>query len=247
MTISRSAIISRPSGKARVRLLLLRHGQSESNRDWRFTGWSDVSLTARGREEARRAGEALGADGLVFGACYSSCLRRASETARIVLEAMGQGNLPVQETWRLNERHYGALEGLRWWQGILRFGPVQVVRCRRSHEAAPPLLRTGDPGHPANDPRYGDVPRDQLPGGESLRDAQARLAPVWEGQVALDLRRGVDTLVVAHKNILRAFLRLLSQASGVDVGREVIHRCEPILFELDTDLRIVRRHIGGRD
>jgi len=235
-------------GEARpyARLMLLRHGQSEWNNQGRFTGWTDVSLTERGRDESRRAGEAIAATGMRFGACYSSCLRRAVDTANLVLLAMGQPDLPVNTTWRLNERHYGALQGLLWWQGVLRFGPSVVVRCKKSHDVAPPLLRDGDPRHPANDPRYADVPRDQLPRGESLGDARVRLMPAWEREIAPNLRRGIDTLVVAHKHTIRVLTRLLSEASVMDVNREVINTCEPILFEFDASLKLVGHSTGSR-
>ena len=235
---------SRPGPHAR--LMLLRHGQSEWNNEGRFTGWTDIPLTQHGREESRRAGEVIAATGIRFGACYSSCLQRALDTANLVLLAMDQGDLPVHTTWRLNERHYGALQGLRWWQGALRFGPSIVVRCKKSHDVPPPLLRDGDPRHPANDPRYADVPRDQLPRGESLGDARVRLAPAWESEIAPNLRRGVDTLVVAHKNTIRALTRLLSEVCVMDVGREVVNTCEPILFEFDASLKLVNRGTDDR-
>jgi len=224
--------------------MLLRHGESQWNNEGRFTGWTDVPLTERGRDESRRAGEVIAASGIRFGACYSSCLQRASDTASLVLVAMGQADLPVQTTWRLNERHYGALQGLLWWQGVLRFGPSIVVRCKKSHEVPPPLLSEGDPRHPANDPRYADVPRDLLPRGESLGDARIRLTPAWENEIAPTLGRGIDTLVVAHKNTIRALTRLLSQISVMDVDREVIKTCEPIVFEFDESMKLVSHDAG---
>lgn len=236
------------AGEARphARLMLLRHGESQWNNEGRFTGWTDVELTDRGRDESRRAGAVLAGSGIRFGACYSSCLRRATDTATLVLEAMGQGELSVQTTWRLNERHYGALQGLLWWQGALRFGPSIVVRCKKSHDVRPPLLRDGDPRHPANDPRYADVPRGELPDGESLADARQRLTPAWENEIAPSLRRGIDTLVVAHKNTLRALTRLLSEVSLEAVDHEVIRTCEPILYEFDASLKLVGHAVGDR-
>lgn len=227
-------------------LMLLRHGESQWNNEGRFTGWTDVPLTERGRDESRRAGRAIAASGMRFGACYSSCLQRAADTADLVLEAMGQRDLTVHTTWRLNERHYGALQGLLWWQGALRFGPSVVMRCKKHHDVAPPLLRDGDARHPANDPRYADVPRNELPRGESLDDARARLKPAWESEIAPALRRGVNTLVVAHKNTIRALTRLLSQVSVMDVGREVINTCEPIVFAFDESLKLVGHDGGAR-
>ncbi|MFN2378233.1 MAG: 2,3-diphosphoglycerate-dependent phosphoglycerate mutase [Candidatus Binatia bacterium] len=232
--------------RAHARLMLLRHGESQWNSEGRFTGWTDVPLTSRGRDESRRAGEVIAASGIRFGACYSSCLQRASDTAGLVLLAMGQRELPIHTTWRLNERHYGALQGLLWWQGVLRFGPSVVVRCKKSHDVPPPMLRAGDPRHPANDPRYADVPRGLLPAGESLGDARIRLTPAWESEIAPSLSRGIDTLVVAHKNTIRALTRLLSQISVMDVGREVINTCEPIVFEFDESMRIVGHGNGNR-
>jgi 2,3-bisphosphoglycerate-dependent phosphoglycerate mutase len=231
--------------KPYARLMLLRHGQSEWNHEGRFTGWTDVPLTEHGREQARQAGEQLAAAGIRFGACYSSCLRRALDTARLTLDAMGQGDLPIHTTWRLNERHYGALQGLLWWQGALRFGPSIVVRCKKAHDVRPPLLRDSDPRHPAHDPSYADVPRDQLPRGESIDDARARLTPAWENEIVPNLRLGIDTLVVAHKNSLRALTRLLSKVSVMDVDCEVIHTCDPILFEFDESLKLMG-HTPGR-
>lgn len=234
-------------GRKIVRLMLLRHGESEWNQDGRFTGWTDIGLTERGRSQSERVGELLAQQGYRFDVCFSSRLRRATDTARIVLDSMGQTDLSVHENWRLNERHYGALQGLRWWQGVLRFGPVVVIRCKKSHDVPPPTLEAGDSRHPANDPMYSDVPRDQLPSGESILATRIRATPAWHNDIEPALRSGLDTLVVAHKNSIRAFLRLLSQRSNAGVSHEVIRTCVPIVLEFDEDLNIVRQLIGGRE
>jgi len=226
-----------PAGAAR--LVLLRHGESVWNRDRRFTGWADVELTARGREEARAAGELLAAHGLRFDACFSSVLRRSGDTARIVLAALGQGELVVQERWRLNERHCGALQGLRWWQALGRYGPRRLLGYRRDHAFEPPLLREDDPRFPGHDPRYAAIPPAQLPRGESVNGARARLLPCWEQEIAPRLRAGGCVLVVSHKNILRALLRLLAERSGVDVGREKIATGEPLVITLGRGLEVL--------
>lgn len=222
------------------RLVLLRHGQSVWNARGRFTGWADVELTERGRAEARAAGAALAACGLRFDACFCSRLRRAVETAQIVLAEMGQGALPVRESWRLNERHCGALEGLSWWQAAGRYGPLRLVRWRRDCNERPPRLSLDDARFPGRDPRYAALASiAELPRGESLNDTRDRLRPCWNEEIAPLLRRGAAVLVVSHRNALRALLRVLGEQSGADVRREKIRTGEPMLLEMDRDLRVL--------
>jgi 2,3-bisphosphoglycerate-dependent phosphoglycerate mutase len=222
----------------RSQLILLRHGESTSNRERRFTGWADAELTAQGRDEARLAGTRIAAHGLRADACFSSRLRRAKETARLALDTMGRPELSVNARWRLNERHCGDLEGLHWWQAVRRYGPLLLLRYRRDENLTPPPLHDGDARLPANDPRYADVPPAELPRGESTRAALARLLPCWETEIAPLLREGAVVLVVSHKNLLRGFLRLLSQGTGA--GTKGVHFApgEPLLLELDENLTL---------
>jgi 2,3-bisphosphoglycerate-dependent phosphoglycerate mutase len=206
-------------------LTLLRHGESEFNRARRFTGWADVDLTAAGEAEARRAGETLARHGLAFERCFTSALRRAARTAEIVLHAMGLEQVPIERTWRLNERHYGALQGLGPLGALRRFGVLQVLRARRDYDYRPPALTTE--AAPATD----DEP---LPTAESLADLRARIVPFWDDRIAPELSAGRSILVVSHKHALRALFGLVSGA-----GRRSSLRFAtgvPIVVTLDAAL-----------
>src|SRR4051794_10346598 len=195
------------------KLVLLRHGESEWNRENRFTGWVDVDLSPKGLEEARAAGRLLRAERYRFDLAFTSVLRRAIRTLWIALDELDQLWLPVEKCWRLNERHYGALQGLNKAEMAAKFGEVQITRWRRSYDERPPQLDERDPRYPGADPRYADVPRFLLPKGESLEDAEARVLPLWHERIEPQIRAGRRILIAAHGNTLRA---LVQHLDGID-------------------------------
>lgn len=227
---------------AATRLVLLRHGQSVWNRQHRLTGWSDVGLTAKGEDEARAAGRLLAAAGFQFDLAFTSNLRRAADSLDIVLETL-QADIEVQRCWQLNERHYGALEGLGPIRGVLRFGFSRVVACQRCFDVAPPPVGEDDPRYPANQAAYRDVPRHLLPRGETMADAMARMVPLWHERIAPAIRQGRRVLVVGHKNILRAMVKQIGDLDAADVERLGIRTGQPWVFELDSALKPVRRWV----
>ena len=216
------------------RLTLLRHGESVSNRARRFTGWQDVELSAEGRRQAQRAAAWLTAAGMDFDVGFTSHLQRASETLRIVLAAQGRDGVAVERSWRLNERHYGALQGLTWWGAALRYGPRRVVTWQRGFTALPPPLPSGDPPSAA-------------PAAESLRDMRARLLPYWRDTIAPAVRSGRRVLVVAHRNPLCALLGLLERPEHDEFERPRIPTARPLVYELDAELRPLRRYYLPRE
>lgn len=227
------------------KLVLLRHGQSTWNLENRFTGWTDVPLTEQGREEARSAGELLKKEGFVFDVAYTSYLARAQETLSIALEAMGVRDLPVEKTWRLNERHYGALQGLNKGETAAKFGEDQVKVWRRSFDIPPPPLFEDDPRHPAKDPLYKDVPRAELPRTESLKDTIARFMPYWTGTIAPDIRAGRRVLICAHGNSLRALVMHLDRIPKEKIVDLNIPTGIPLAYDLDDALRpLGHRYLG---
>lgn len=226
-------------------LVLLRHGQSVWNLENRFTGWTDVPLTERGRAEARAAGELLKKEGFAFDVAYTSYLARARETLAIALEAMGCADLPVERTWRLNERHYGALQGLDKAETAARYGEEQVKIWRRSFDVPPPPLSEDDPRHPAKDPLYKDVPRADLPRAESLKDTIARFMPYWEGTIAPAMRAGRRVLICAHGNSLRALVMRLDRLSPREIVELNIPTGIPLVYDLDAALApLGHRYLG---
>lgn len=232
-----------PAGRSPLarRLALLRHGESVWNRERRFAGWSDVALSARGIDEATRAGEWFAAQGCRFDRCFTSQLSRAIDTATLALAAMGLDAVPTTRSWQLNERHYGAAQGLTWWQSVLRYGPRRVVSWRRDHDRAPPPLLASDPRHPAHDLRYADLSPDELPITESLNHVRSRVLSYWAATLVPELRAGHDVLVVAHRNVLHA---LSTELDGDDseVARVRFGTGQPLLVELDEGLG-VRRYV----
>jgi 2,3-bisphosphoglycerate-dependent phosphoglycerate mutase len=225
-----------------TRLVLLRHGESLWNRENRFTGWTDVPLTPKGEVEARRAGELLARAGFGFDLCFTSVLRRGVESLRLVLEGMGEPLLPTIGSWYLNERHFGALQGMGRLEAVRRFGPWRVFACQRRYEVQPPPLDREDVRHPATEPSYAPLGDDQVPATESLRDTVERLRPYWDATLVPEIRKGHRLLVVAHKNSLRAMVRLLGGASDREVPRLAIRTGRPLVLELDDSLAPVRRY-----
>lgn len=224
-------------------LVLLRHGESEWNRSNRFTGWTDVDLTEAGRAEARAAGALLRDGGFEFDAAFTSVLKRAIRTLWLALDEMDRMWLPVHRDWRLNERHYGALQGLDKAETAARYGDEQVLRWRRSYDEPPPPLAAGDERGPERDPRYAGVP--DLPRTECLQDTVARMMPLWEESIAPRVRAGERVLVCAHGNSLRALVKHLGGLSSEEILRVNIPTGAPLVYELDDGLREAgRRYLG---
>jgi 2,3-bisphosphoglycerate-dependent phosphoglycerate mutase len=218
-------------------LILLRHGQSEWNEQNLFTGWHDVDLTARGEEEAREGGRLLIAEGILPDRCFTSLQVRATRTADLALTAAGRAWIPVRRHWRLNERHYGALQGLNKAETTERYGAEQVHVWRRSYDTPPPALELDDPRHPRRDPRYADLAPEQLPATECLADVVARTLPYWYDAIVPELRLGLVVLVSAHGNSLRALVKHLERIGDDDIAELNIPTGIPRVYELDDDLR----------
>ena len=230
------------------KLILLRHGQSVWNVANLFTGWHDVDLSEQGREEARQAGRELKATGIRFDCAYTSVLRRAIRTLWIALDEMDRMWLPIENSWRLNERHYGALQGLDKAQTVAAHGEAQVKIWRRSYDIPPPPLTVDDERHPALDPRYAGVEPRLLPPTESLKDTLARVLPTWQDGIAPKLRQGKNVLVVAHGNSLRAMVKMLDNMSEADIVELNIPTGVPLLYDLDPDLKpISSRYLGDQE
>jgi 2,3-bisphosphoglycerate-dependent phosphoglycerate mutase len=226
-------------------IVLLRHGESLWNRENRFTGWTDVDLSPRGLEEAQRAGELLRGLGYEFDVAYTSVLKRAIKTLWIALEAMDRMWIPVHNSWRLNERHYGALQGLDKAETAAKFGEAQVKIWRRSYDTPPPALTREDPRHPANDPRYRSLAPAELPLTECLKDTVARFLPYWHGTIAPAVRAGARVIIAAHGNSLRALVKYLDDVSERDIVELNIPTGIPLVYELDDALRPLRHYYLG--
>jgi 2,3-bisphosphoglycerate-dependent phosphoglycerate mutase len=226
-------------------LVLLRHGQSQWNLENRFTGWVDVPLSPTGVEEARRAGELLRAEGFVFDVAYTSVLKRAIRTLWIALEELDQMWIPVHKSWRVNERMYGALQGLDKAETAARHGEAQVKIWRRSYDVPPPPLAEADPMWPGRDPRYASLRPDEVPRSESLKDTVARFMPLWNAEIAPALHRGERVLLAAHGNSLRALVKHLDGISDAEIVELNIPTGIPLAYELDDALHPVRRRYLG--
>ncbi len=227
------------------KLILVRHGQSLWNLENLFTGWTDIDLTEQGRAEAARAAQQLLDEKLIPDIAFTSVLKRAIRTLWIVLDGMDRMWIPVERSWRLNERHYGALQGLDKAQTVERHGEAQVKIWRRSYDIPPPPLAADDPRHPRFDPRYAEVPAAELPAAESLKDTLARVQPFWHGRIAPELRRGRNVLVAAHGNSLRAMVKMLDDVSESEIVELNIPTGIPLLYELDPQLEpLSSRYLG---
>ena len=218
------------------RMVLLRHGQSEWNLSNQFSGWTDIDLTPQGEEEARAAGRLMKEEGLMFEVVHTSVLLRSIRTADLALAEMGTAGLPVVRHWRLNERHYGALQGLDKKQTAREHGAEQVHLWRRSYDVRPPPLDVDDPRHPRFDPVYTDLAPEALPTTECLKDVVARVLPYWRDRIVPQLRQGLTPLVVCHGNSIRALLKHLENISDEEISLLNIPTGIPLLYELDANL-----------
>ena len=227
------------------RVVLLRHGESTWNKDNRFTGWTDVDLSDKGREEALEAGRLLRQDGFVFDVAYTSVLKRAIRTLWVVLDELDLMWIPVHRHWRLNERHYGALQGLNKAETAAKHGEAQTKLWRRSYDVPPPALTRDDPRHPSHDRRYASLTPDEQPSTESLKDTVARFVPYWESTLAPAIRSGQRVLITAHGNSLRALVKYLDRISDEDIVGLNIPTGIPLVYELDANLApIAHRYLG---
>lgn len=227
------------------KLILLRHGQSVWNLENRFTGWTDVDLSEQGVQEAQHAGELLRQEGYEFDRVYTSVLTRAIRTMWITLDEIDQMWLPVERHWRLNERHYGALQGLNKAKTAEKFGPDQVHLWRRSYDVRPPALAVDDPRYPGKDRRYAALSSDEIPRTECLKDVLARFLPLWRGTIAPRIKQGERALIVAHGNSLRALVKYLDNLSEETIVGLNIPTGIPLLYELNADLKPIRsRYLG---
>jgi 2,3-bisphosphoglycerate-dependent phosphoglycerate mutase len=223
-------------------LVLLRHGESIWNQENRFTGWADVDLTQKGRQQALDAGRILRKYGYKFDIAFTSVLKRAIRTLWIVLDELDIMWIPVHNCWQLNERHYGSLEGLNKSVAAAEFGEAQVQQWRRSYDIRPPLVDFSDDRYPAQDPRYRCIRPHELPRGESLRDTATRLWPCWQHSIATALRQEEKVLVVAHGNSLRALVKYLNRISDNDIATIEIPYSVPLVYEFSTDLTKINHY-----
>ena len=227
------------------KIVLLRHGESVWNRENRFTGWTDVDLREQGVAEAVKAGETLRKEGFHFGRAYTSYLKRAVKTLDVVLDRMDRDWIPVTKTWRLNEKHYGMLQGLNKRETAEKYGDEQVYVWRRSYDAAPAPLPEDDPRNPRFDPRYAGIPDEELPRTESLKQTIARALPYWQCVIFPELSVHDEILVVAHGNCLRGIIKHLKGISDAAISELNLPTAVPYVFEFDDKLRLVKDYFLG--
>lgn len=227
------------------KLVLVRHGESLWNQENRFTGWQDVDLSEKGRAEALKGGKALNDKGFQFDVAYTSMLRRAIHTLDCVLDQVNQVWLPVHKDWRLNERHYGGLQGLNKSETAAKHGEAQVQIWRRSYDTPPPLMDVADPRHPSHDARYKGIPLNQIPSGESLKDTVARFLPLWNDNIKLDIASGKRVLIVAHGNSLRALIQHLEKMSAEQIMQVNMPTGIPLMYELDSNFQVLKKEFIG--
>jgi 2,3-bisphosphoglycerate-dependent phosphoglycerate mutase len=225
-----------------IKLVLLRHGESEWNKENRFTGWTDVDLSEKGLMEARNAGRTLKAEGYRFDLAFTSVLKRAVRTLWLALDEMDLMWIPIHNSWRLNERHYGGLQGLNKAETAAKFGEAQVHIWRRSYEVPPPPLEPDDPRHPSRDPRYGALAPKDLPLTECLKDTVARALPYWHEAIAPVLKSGRKAIIAAHGNSIRALVKMLDGISDADIAGLDIPTGVPLVYELDDSLAPIRHY-----
>lgn len=227
------------------KIVLLRHGESVWNKENRFTGWTDVDLSEKGREEAKAGSQALAAEGYTFDVAYTSVLKRAIRTLWIAMDEMDLMWIPVYRSWRLNERHYGALQGLNKSETAAKFGEDQVKIWRRSYDIRPPALEPDDPRYPGRDPRYADLSPRELPLTECLKDTVERFLPYWHETIAPAVRAGKKVLIAAHGNSLRALVKYLDNISDQEIVGLNIPTGIPLVYDLQEDLKPIRSYYLG--
>lgn len=227
------------------KLVLLRHGESTWNKENRFTGWTDVDLSEKGIQEAKKAGQVLKKEGFTFDVAYTSVLKRAIRTLWIVMDEMDLMWIPVYNSWRLNERHYGALQGLNKSEMAAKFGEEQVLIWRRSYDTPPPALEKSDPRYSGNDPKYKDLTAKELPLTECLKDTVARFMPYWHQTLAPAVKNGKRVLIAAHGNSLRALVKYLDNISDKDIVGLNIPTGLPLIYELDDKLKPIKSYYLG--
>ena len=228
-----------------TKLVLVRHGESAWNKENRFTGWTDVDLSEKGREEAHEGGAVLKAEGYTFDVAYTSVLKRAIRTLWMVLDEMDLMWIPVHRSWRLNERHYGALQGLNKAETAEKFGEAQVKVWRRSYDVPPPALEPSDARYPGHEARYKSLTQAELPLTECLKDTVARFLPIWHETIAPAVKRGERVLIAAHGNSLRALVKYLDNISDDEIVGLNIPTGVPLVYELDDNLKPIRHYYLG--
>jgi 2,3-bisphosphoglycerate-dependent phosphoglycerate mutase len=227
------------------KVVLLRHGESEWNKENKFTGWTDVDLSDKGLAEAKAAGKTLLAEGYTFDVAFTSVLKRAIRTLWLTLDGMDLMWIPVHRTWRLNERHYGDLQGLNKAETAAKFGEAQVKIWRRAYDIAPPPLETTDARFPGKDRRYADLKPSDLPATECLKDTVVRFLPAWHEQIAPVIKSGKRVLIAAHGNSLRALVKYLDNVSDADIVERNIPTGVPLVYELDANLKPLKNYYLG--
>ena len=225
-----------------IKLVLVRHGQSKWNLENRFTGWIDVDLSEKGVKEAKEAGKVLKEKGFEFDVAYTSVLKRAEHTLDLILEGLGEQNIEIKRSWRLNERHYGALQGLNKDETREKYGADQVLLWRRSNDVKPPELDESDSRYPGNDEKYKDLSKEDLPKTENLIDTIKRVMVYWESDIKKDLLSHKRVIIAAHGNSLRALMKYLDNISDEDIVGLEIETGNPICYELDDDLKPIRHY-----
>lgn len=227
------------------KIVLLRHGESTWNKENRFTGWTDVDLSERGREEAKRAGEVMRADGFTFDIAFTSVLKRAIRTLWFVQDELDLMWIPTIKAWQLNERHYGALQGLNKAETAAKFGDEQVLVWRRSYDTPPPVLTPDDERYPGHDPRYAGLSQEELPLTESLKETVARVIPYWHAEIAPAIKAGQKVVIAAHGNSLRALVKYLDEMSEDAIIKLNIPTGVPLVYELDENLKPIKSYYLG--
>lgn len=225
-----------------IKLVLVRHGQSMWNLENRFTGWTDVELSEQGIKEAKEAGKVLKEKGFDFDVAYTSVLKRANDTLKYILEELGEKDIPVKKSWKLNERHYGALQGLNKDETKEKYGAEQVLLWRRSTDVRPPELSKDDKRYPGNDPKYGDLKENELPTTENLIDTIKRVMEYWNSDIKKDLETGKRVIIAAHGNSLRGLIKYLDNMTDEEIIKLELQTGNPICYELDDNLKPIRHY-----
>ena len=225
-----------------VKLVLVRHGQSVWNLENKFTGWTDVELSKQGISEAKEAGKILKNQGFHFDLAYTSVLKRAEDTLDYILKEMNEENIDIKRSWKLNERHYGALQGLNKDETKKEYGEEQVLLWRRSVDVRPPKLNENDSRYPGNDPKYKDLNKEEIPKTENLMDTIKRVVEYWNKEIKLEIEKGKKIIIVAHGNSLRGLIKYLDDISDEDIIKLELQTGNPICYELDDNLKPIRHY-----